>query len=202
MFTGIINNIGHIESAEKKGDLKLVIACGWPADSMALGESIACNGACLTVIDKGTLANGRSFFTAELSQETLNRTSPRWQQGNRLNLERAMKLGDTLDGHMVTGHVDGIATIHSIATEGDSYILAIDTPQPLARFIAEKGSVTLDGVSLTVNKVSGSRLWVNIIPHTWKVTTLGSCKTGDAINIEIDMIARYVARLLETQAAV
>jgi riboflavin synthase len=201
MFTGIINNIGHIESAEKKGDLKLVIACGWPADSMILGESIACNGACLTVIDKGTLANGHSFFTAELSQETLNRTSPRWQQGDKLNLERAMKLGDALDGHMVTGHIDGISTIHSITEEGGSHVLAIDAPQHLSRFIAEKGSVTLDGVSLTVNKVSGNRFWVNIIPHTWKVTTLGSRQAGDAINIEIDMIARYVARLLEAQAA-
>jgi riboflavin synthase len=201
MFTGIINSIGHIESAEKKGDLKLVIACGWPADSMALGESIACNGACLTVIDKGTLASGSSFFTTELSQETLNRTAPRWQQGDKLNLERAMKLGDTLDGHMVTGHVDGIATINSITKEGDSHVLAIDAPQALSRFIAEKGSVTLDGISLTVNKVSGNRFWVNIIPHTWKVTTLGQRKEGEAINIEIDMIARYVARLLGGQAA-
>jgi riboflavin synthase len=196
MFTGIIHHIGRIESAQTQGDLKLTIACDWPESSLALGESIACNGACLTIIEKGTLPSGKSFFTVELSAETLTCTAPRWKQGDALNLERAMKLGDTLDGHMVSGHVDGIATIHSVTDSGDSHIVAIDAPAALSCYIAEKGSVTLDGVSLTVNKVEASRFYVNIIPHTWKVTTLGQRKAGDNINIEIDLIARYVARLL------
>ncbi len=195
MFTGIINHIGRVESAKMEGDLTLTIHCDWPEESLFIGESIACNGACLTVIEKGARAEG-SWFATQLSGETLKLTAKRWNIGDSLNLERAMRLGDTLDGHMVTGHIDGIATIHSITPDGDSHIVTIDAPLELSRFIAQKGSVTLDGVSLTVNSVQNNRFTVNIIPHTWKVTTLGSRKAGDSINIEIDLIARYTARLL------
>ena len=199
MFTGIIHQIGHIEAADMRGDLRLRISCGWPAESLFIGESIACNGACLTVIAIGATAQG-SWFDTELSAETVKCTAPRWNVGDRLNLERAMKLGDTLDGHMVTGHVDSVAVIHSITADGDSHILAVDAPPALARFIAEKGSVTLDGISLTVNRVEGNRFFLNIIAHTWNVTTLGQRKAGDALNIEVDLIARYVSRLLGKDA--
>lgn len=193
MFTGIISSIGTIVSAEQRGDLRLTIACDFAQESLHIGESIACNGACLTVVEKG---NGG--FAVDLSAETVARSaSGRWRQGGKVNLERSLRLGDTLDGHMVSGHVDGLAVIHAITASGGSYILAIDAPEALSRFIAEKGSVTLDGVSLTVNKVENSRFWVNIIPHTWQVTTLGERKAGDALNLEIDLIARYVDRLVK-----
>lgn len=195
MFTGIINDIGHITAAEKNGDLTITVACGWSEDSMTIGESIACNGACLTVIDKGRHKDG-GFFTAELSNETLNCTAPRWNKGDQLHLERALKLGDTLDGHMVTGHVDGTATIHAITSDGDSHRLDIDAPANLSHFIAAKGSITLDGISLTVNSIQNHRFSVNIIPHTWDVTSLHQRKAGDVLNMEIDLIARYTARLL------
>ena len=202
MFTGIIASIGTIDSAEipsaGQGDLRLKIICDFKAETLQAGESIACNGACLTVITKGLLASGKTYFTVTLSQETISRTSPgRWEKGCKLNLERAMKLGDTLDGHMVTGHVDGIATIKAITPVGDSHIIEIVVPENLSRFCAEKGSVTLDGISLTVNQVKNHTIWVNVIPHTWTVTTLGECKVDDRLNIEIDLIARYVARLLQ-----
>jgi riboflavin synthase len=192
MFTGIINQIGTIENAEKQGDLRLSIACNWPAESLAIGESIAVNGACLTVTNKAP-----GSFTVSLSAETVSRTAPRWQPGMRVNLERALKMGDALDGHLVTGHIDGPATITEIIASGGSHILALTAPDALSRFIAEKGSVTLDGVSLTVNQVEGSRFWVNIIPHTWAATTLSERKAGDALNMEVDLIARYVSRLLQ-----
>lgn len=198
MFTGIINHIGRIESAEQNGDLRITVSTDWP--ELTVGESIACNGACLTVVEKGARA-GRHYFTADLSAETVSRTAPRWNAGDALNMERALRLGDALDGHMVTGHVDGIATIADIADDGGSHILNINAPAKLSRFIAEKGSVTLDGVSLTVNSIRDTRFTVNIIPHTWRVTTLGQRKAGDALNIEIDMVARYVARLLGQQEA-
>jgi riboflavin synthase len=195
MFTGIINHIGDIIAAQQKGDLTITVACDFNEASLVIGESIACNGACLTVISKGPHDKG-SIFTAELSGETLACTAPRWNVGDRLHLERALKLGDALDGHMVTGHVDGTATITSITLEGDSHRVEIEAPEAFSRFIAAKGSVTLDGISLTVNPVDGNRFGVNIIPHTWQATTLGSRKVGDLLNIEIDLIARYTARLL------
>jgi riboflavin synthase len=191
MFTGIISDIGTIISSKQEGDLTLAISCDWPEDALTIGESIACNGACLTV----TRWHNQAFF-AQLSAETVRCTAPRWAMGEKVNLERAMKLSDRLDGHIVSGHVDGIATIADIQTDGDSHILTLEAPKNLSRYIAAKGSVTLDGVSLTVNEVDGNRFSVNIIPHTWETTTLGNRRKGDALNLEIDMIARYVERLL------
>ncbi len=190
MFTGIITHIGTVVAQEKRGDLRLSIESS--LGQVRLGESIACNGACLTVVESDA-----DRFSVDLSAETLLCTAPRWNIGDALNLERALKLGDALDGHMVTGHVDGVATLAEITRDGDSHVLIIDAPETLARFIAQKGSVTLDGVSLTVNWVDGARFSVNIIPHTWENTTLGKRAPGEPINIEIDMIARYVARLLK-----
>ncbi len=204
MFTGIIAHIGTIESAEQpdtskfQGDLRIKIASDMKAEMLQQGESISCNGACLTIINKGFLASGKSYFTASLSDETITRTVPgQWEKGRKVNLERSLKLGDTLDGHMVSGHVDGLGTVKAITQAGDSHVMEIEVPENLARFVAEKGSVTLDGISLTVNQVQGARLWVNIIPYTWKATTLSERQPGDRLNIEIDMIARYVARLLD-----
>jgi len=190
MFTGIINHIGTITAAKQQGDLRLRFACEF--SDLALGESVAVNGVCLTVVTTDTKS-----FAADLSGETLSRTTPRWQVGQKVNLERALKFGDPLSGHMVSGHVDGIATLQEIELNGDSHILALDAPAELARFIAEKGSVTLDGISLTVNKVENRRFWVNIIPHTWNVTTLHERQPGDVLNLEIDPIARYAERLLQ-----
>lgn len=192
MFTGIITDIGTIVKAEAACDLRLSFACGFAPASVRLGDSIACNGVCLTVVEFGD-----GYFIAELSAETVACTAPnQWQLSKKVNLERALKLGDTLDGHIVSGHVDGFATILAIEDSGDSHILTLLAPPELSRFIAQKGSVTLDGVSLTVNKVDGDKFWVNIIPHTWKNTTLGERKVGDQLNLEIDMLARYTARLL------
>lgn len=199
MFTGIISSLGTIEASEPQdAGQRIKIACDFTADSLRIGDSVAVNGTCLTVTNKGFLATGKVYFTADLSAETLMRTvSGQWDKGRRANLERALKVGDTLDGHMVSGHVDGIATIKDILSSGDTYILEMEAPEPLVHFIAEKGSVTLDGISLTVNKVHGNRFSVTIIPHTWSVTTLSERQPGDTLNIEIDMIARYVARLLQ-----
>jgi len=191
MFSGIITHIGTIESAEKKGDLRLNITCDF-AHELQIGESVACNGVCLTVVECG------SHFAVDVSSETVSRTVPgQWGKDRKVNLERSLKLGDRLDGHMVSGHVDGVAIIRNSNLSGDSRLLEIEAPPELARFIAEKGAVTLNGVSLTVNKVKNSRFWVNIIPHTWQNTTLRERKAGDALNLEIDLIARYVARFLE-----
>lgn len=193
MFTGIISDIGTITKASHDGELRLEISCSFAPETIKIGDSIACSGVCLTVIE--ILDSG---FAVELSAETIACTAPNmWNVGNKLNLERAMRLGDTLDGNLVTGHVDGLATLENIAEAGGSHILTLSAPPALSRFIAQKGSVTLDGVSLTVNKVEGDRFWINIIPHTWTHTTICMRKTGDKINIEIDTIARYVARILE-----
>lgn len=215
MFTGIITSIGTIISAREAGDFTVTISCPW--NDLRIGESIACNGACLTVVECGWwIVNGEistithqppttnhqpPVFTVQLSSETLHCTAPRWVMGEKVNLERAMKLGDALDGHLVTGHVDGLATITTISRDGDSHVLMLEAPAALSRFIAAKGSVTLDGVSLTVNKAEGNKFWVNIIPHTWDVTTLGSRVPGDRLNMEIDLIARYVERLLGNKNA-
>lgn len=195
MFTGIISDIGTITKAEQGGDLRLEVTCSYKPESIKLGDSIACNGVCLTVV--AILKNG---FAVELSAETVTRTAKdSWQVSKKLNLERSLKIGDTLDGHLVSGHIDGVATIKNIEKSGDSHILTIESPPELSRFIAQKGSVTLDGISLTVNYVQNTVFTVNIIPHTWANTTLGEHKPGDPLNLEIDMLARYVARMSENQ---
>ncbi|MDO7835899.1 riboflavin synthase [Sphingobium sp. HBC34] len=196
MFTGIITDIGTIRTYEQRGDLRLVIGCSYAMDGVAIGASIACSGACLTVVDKGT-----DWFAVDLSAETLARTAPGlWQEGGRLNLERALKVGDELGGHIVTGHVDGIGHLVSAQADGDSTRLTIRAPAALAAALATKGSITLDGISLTVNSVSdqadGSvHFGLNIIPHTAAATTLDQLPDGRAFNLEIDVLARYLDRM-------
>lgn len=196
MFTGIITDIGTIQSAEQRGDLRLAIGCDYEMEGVAIGASIACSGACLTVVDKGA-----DWFAVDLSAETVARTAPGlWTVGGRLNLERALKVGDELGGHIVTGHVDGIGTLVSAAPEGDSIRLVIAAPADLAPSLAAKGSVTLDGISLTVNMVADQpdgtvHFGLNIIPHTAQVTTLDRLDIGRPFNIEIDILARYLARM-------
>jgi riboflavin synthase len=195
MFTGIITGLGEVRRIEKRGDTRFEIACGYDTPSIAIGASIACNGCCLTVVETGGRPN---WFAAEASAETLSKTTlGSWREGARVNLERALKLGDELGGHMVSGHVDGVAAIVAVTPDGGSQRFVFEVPRDLARFIAPKGSVALDGTSLTVNEVDGQRFGVNIIPHTLKVTTWAALKPGDAVNVEIDMLARYVARLQE-----
>lgn len=195
MFTGIISDIGTITTRDESGgDLRLRIRTNFDSAGIKLGESIACNGVCLTVIDKGT--EGAHYFDAQLSTETLSCTAPRWQEGARLNLERSLKMGDELSGHLVSGHIDGVATVTHISQDGDSHCLTLATPKEHSKLIAAKGSVTLNGVSLTVNTVDGPHFTVNIIPHTWQHTTLSDLAVGDSVNLEVDMLARYVARLL------
>lgn len=202
MFTGIVSGIGTITSAEKRGDLRLVITCGYDMNSVALGASIACSGVCLTVVDKGTDKAGKGWFAVDASGETVSRTAPgMWEENKSLNLERALKLGDELGGHIVTGHVDGVGTVSGITEDGDSRRVAFTVNADLAPFIAAKGSVTIDGVSLTVNEVkddgSEAHFTINLIPHTWEVTTLGALTLGQPVNIEIDVLARYLGRLKE-----
>lgn len=195
MFTGIVSGIGTLQ--ERQG-ARFVIACPYKRASLALGASIACNGSCLTIVEIGK-ANGKgALFTVEVSNETLARTTlGAWQPGRRINLERALTLGDELGGHLVYGHVDGVGTIVSTTPEGGSMRFVFEAPPELARFVASKGSVAIDGISLTVNEVEGNRFGVNIIPHTQAVTTLGQAKPGQRVNLEVDMLARYVQRLLE-----
>jgi len=198
MFTGIISSIGIIESAEQQGDMRLKIACNFKTDALAPGASVSVNGACLTVVNKGLLASGKTYFTTTVSQETVSRTTPDlWQKDRKVNLEQSLKMGDSLDGHMVSGHIDGLSIVRAVTQAGDSYIMEMEAPENLLCYIAEKGSITLDGVSLTVNQVKDTRFWVNIIPHTWNSTTLNERQPGDRLNTEIDLIARYVARLLQ-----
>lgn len=198
MFTGIITDIGTITKAEKRGDLRLVIRCGYDMAGVDLGASIACSGVCLTVVDKGA-----DWFAVDASAETLSKTAANmWAEGHRLNLERALKIGDELGGHIVTGHVDGVGTIAAIAPEGDSHRVTVTVGAEIAPFIAAKGSVTVDGVSLTVNSVADNAdgtatFGLNIIPHTWAVTALGDLTQGQSVNIEIDVLARYLARMRE-----
>lgn len=197
MFTGIVTDVGTVSQVEKRGDTKFTIETKFPVQSIDIGASIACNGCCLTVIEKAGNA-----FRVEASAETLSKTTlGSWAEGSRVNLERALRMGDELGGHIVSGHVDGVAIIKSIMPEGDSLRFVFTAPPTLARFIAPKGSVTLEGTSLTVNEVNGCEFGVNIIPHTQAVTTWGFAKAGDRVNIEIDMLARYVARLAEFQAS-
>jgi riboflavin synthase len=195
MFTGIITDIGTIRSANQRGDLRLVIDCNYDMETVAIGASIACSGACLTVVAKDAHS-----FAVDLSAETVARTAAGlWVEGGRLNLERALKVGDELGGHIVTGHVDGIGTVLGLCPEGDSHRVGIEVPQAIAPYIAPKGSITLDGVSLTVNDVRDedgkTHFAVNIIPHTWDVTTLGALAPGRQVNLEIDILARYLGRM-------
>ena len=193
MFTGIITHIGTVASIDKSGgDWKIFIQSTINSDKVDMGASISCSGCCLTVIDKQ-----KDWFAFNVSGETLSKTViGEWNVGTRVNLEQSMKLGDELGGHMVTGHVDGLARIQSITQEGDSHRLKIAVPEKFALYFAPKGSVALDGISLTVNEVEGNVFGVNIIPYTWTRTTLGEKKTGDALNMEVDLLARYVARQL------
>lgn len=201
MFTGIITDIGEVIAIEKTGDTRFDIACSYDPETIDIGASISCSGACMTVIEKGTSGN-RHWFAVEVSAESLSKTTlGSWQAGTRINLERALKAGDELGGHVVSGHVDGVGEITSIFDDGQSRRFEFCVPDELARFIAPKGSVTLNGTSLTVNEVQGNSFGVNIIPHTQKVTTWGDAKVGDTINVEIDMLARYVARLAEFDRA-
>lgn len=198
MFTGIITDIGTVRSIEQRGDTRFVIGAAFDMGGVDIGASIACSGACLTVVEKGMDSDG-GWFAVDVSAETLSKTSlGQWRDGTRINLERALKVGDELGGHIVSGHVDGLAEVEAITPEGDSLRFTFIAPDTLARFIARKGSVALDGVSLTVNEVDGVRFGVNIIPHTTEQTTIGGLKAGDTVHIEIDPLARYVARLLET----
>ena len=195
MFTGIVTDVGTIIAAEQRGDLRLRIRCGFDISSLDLGASIACSGACLTVVDKGD-----DWFAVDVSAETVSRTAQgRWREGARLNLERSLRLGDELGGHIVTGHVDVVADVVESCPEGDSVHIGVKVPRALGPMIAPKGSVALDGVSLTVNEVARDTFSVLIIPHTLQVTTFGTAKAGDAMNVEIDLMARYAARLMETR---
>ena len=193
MFTGIITAIGTIRRIEHPADLRAEIACPFDPAKIAIGASIACSGCCLTVIEKGP-----DWFAVEASGETLNKTHlVDWKQGQRINLELSLKLGDELGGHLVYGHVDGVGKIVSMTPEGGSVRFVFEAPGDLARFVAPKGSIAVDGISLTVNEVEGNRFGVNIISHTQAVTTLGTAKVGQRVNLEVDMLARYVQRLLE-----
>jgi len=196
MFTGIITDVGTIESVEARGDTRAVIRTAYDTATVDLGASIACSGVCLTVVDKGP-----NWFAVDVSGETISRTARnQWSAGRKLNLERAMKLGDELGGHIVTGHVDDIASVIGICPEGDSKRIGFSVPAELAPFIAPKGSITIDGVSLTVNQVEDqadgtTHFSINLIPHTQAVTTLGELAQGQAVNIEIDVLARYLQRM-------
>ena len=200
MFTGIITDVGRISSLDQRGDLKARIETSYNADGIDLGASIACDGVCLTVIEKGQSGKD-NWFDVEISAESTSKTNiGDWLAGSRINLERALKVGDELGGHIVSGHVDGVAEIVSIADEGDSTRVQFRAPDSLARFIAPKGSVALNGTSLTVNEVEGTEFGVNFIPHTKTVTNWGDASVGDRINLEIDTLARYVARLSDWES--
>jgi riboflavin synthase len=195
MFTGIITDVGTIEHVEQRGDLRVVVATHYDTAGVDLGASIACSGVCLTVVDKGP-----GWFAVDVSGETVSRTAQgQWTEGRRLNLERAMRLGEEMGGHIVTGHVDGVGEITALADEGDSKRVTLAAGPEIAPYVAAKGSITLDGISLTVNSVEdkGGRvaIGVNIIPHTAQVTTFDALEVGRAVNIEIDVLARYLQRL-------
>ncbi len=193
MFTGIITDLGRLRRLEQGGDRRLEIETSYDTGSIAIGASIACSGVCLTVV-----ATGDAWFAVDVSKETLSRTTvDRWRPGTAINLERPLRLGDELGGHLVLGHVDGLAEVVDRRVEGDSLRFVLAAPSALSRFIAAKGSVALDGVSLTVNEVEGDRFGINIIPHTAAATTFGSLQVGQQVNLEIDMMARYLQRLIE-----
>jgi len=201
MFTGIVTDVGTVRSAEQRGDLRLTIGTSYDLDTVDLGASISCSGVCLTVVDKG-----EDWFAVDVSGETISKTAAdRWREGARLNLERALRLGDELGGHIVTGHVDAVADVVGACPEGDSIRIGISVPRELAPMIAPKGSVTLDGVSLTVNEVreaedGRTHFAVNIIPHTAQHTTLGHLSAGQQLNVEVDVLARYLDRMIAARA--
>ena len=201
MFTGIVTDIGTVRSAEQRGDLRLVIETEYDMDTVELGASIACSGACLTVVDKG-----EDWFAVDLSGETVSKTaSDHWREGARLNLERSLRLGDEIGGHIVTGHVDAVGNVVGVVPEGDSRRVAIAVPRTLGGMIAAKGSVALDGVSMTVNEVADgedgtSAFTVNVIPHTAQHTTLGELAADRQLNVEVDILARYIDRMLAARS--
>jgi riboflavin synthase len=201
MFTGITTDVGTVQSVEQRGDLRVTIGCGFDMGTVDLGASIACSGVCFTVVDKGG-----DRFAVDLSAETRSRTArDLWREGARLNLERSLRVGDELGGHLVSGHVDGIAEVASVSPEGGSLRIDVLAPESLGQYIAPKGSIALDGVSLTVNDVrqaedGATHFSVNIIPHTAANTTLGKVEAGRQFNVEIDVIARYLERLLAARA--
>ncbi|ODU71112.1 MAG: riboflavin synthase subunit alpha [Novosphingobium sp. SCN 66-18] len=207
MFTGIVTEIGNIIAIEDRGDRRVTVSCAMDPAKIAMGASIACSGVCLTVVDKGGVG-GEAWFAVDVSGETVSRTAPaQWQAGRPINLEPALKLGDELGGHIVTGHVDAVGEVVGICPEGASRRIGISAPKELAPFIAPKGSITVDGVSLTVNEVTDqpdgtAHFALNIIPHTAEVTTLGRLAPGDKVNLEIDVLARYLKRMQSLAAPV
>lgn len=195
MFTGIVTDIGEIRQKRQSGDLRVRIGTSYDMNGVVMGASIACDGVCLTVVDRGP-----DWFAVDISAESVSKTNiGNWAEGGRINLERALRVGDELGGHIVSGHVDGVAEIVAMRDEGDSLRVIFRAPEALARFIAPKGSVALNGTSLTVNEVDGCAFGVNLIPHTREVTTWGAARVGDLVNLEIDTLARYVARLAESR---
>lgn len=201
MFTGIVTDVGTVRSVEQRGDLRLQVQTGYDLDTVDLGASIACSGVCLTVVDKG-----EDWFAVNVSAETVSRTAAdQWREGARLNLERSLRLGDELGGHIVTGHVDAVAEVVGVCPEGDSTRIGVSVPRALGPMIAPKGSISLDGVSLTVNDVrdaedATTHFSINIIPHTAQNTTLGEIKPGRQLNVEVDVLARYIDRMLAARA--
>ena len=194
MFTGLVTDIGKVKELVKQGDLKVVITTSYDTNFISMGASICCSGVCLTVVDKG-----ECWFAVEVSKETTDSTTVgSWKVGTAVNLERSLQLKDELGGHIVSGHVDGTAELMALEKEGDSHRLSLLVEPKLAKFIAPKGSITLEGVSLTVNSVEGNGFEVNIIPHTWENTSFKFLTTGNYLNIEVDVIARYVERLMNT----
>ena len=194
MFSGIVSDVGRVDAVKMNGDTRLVVTTAYDTSSIDIGASICCSGACLTVVETGA-----DWFAVDASAETLACTNlGGWKAGTRINLERSLRMGDELGGHLVVGHVDAVTEVVSLTKDGDSLRLEFAIPQGVARFIAQKGSVALNGVSLTVNDVVEDRFGVNIIPHTQQVTTLGAAQTGEVVNLEVDMIARYLARLMDT----
>ncbi|MEL7259517.1 MAG: riboflavin synthase [Pseudomonadota bacterium] len=193
MFTGIVTDMGEIRQVEQRGDLRARIATRYDMSGVDIGASIACDGVCLTVVAKGA-----DWFDVDVSAETVSKTNlGTWAAGRTVNLERALRVGDELGGHIVSGHVDGLAEVVDVRDEGDSTRVSLRVPESLARFVAPKGSVALNGTSLTVNEVDGAVFGINFIPHTKEVTTWGRVAVGDQVNLEIDTLARYVARLAE-----
>jgi riboflavin synthase len=201
MFTGIVTDVGTVRKAVQRGDLRLQIATGYDTGTIDLGASIACSGVCLTVVDKGD-----DWFALDVSGETLSRTAGnQWREGARVNLERSLRLGDELGGHIVTGHVDAVAEVVEVCPEGDSVRIVISVPRQLSPMIAQKGSIALDGVSLTVNDVRDAKdgathFSVNIIPHTAERTTFNGIAVGRQLNVEVDVLARYIDRMLAARA--
>jgi riboflavin synthase len=193
MFTGIITDLGSVRAIDRSGEVRFEFTSSYDMSSVDIGASIACNGVCLTVIETGA-----DWFAVQASAETLSMTTlGTWVEGRAVNFERALKVGDELGGHIVSGHVDGIATVVEIKPDGESKRYTFQAPDALKKYVAPKGSVAIDGVSLTINEVEDGRFGINIIPHTQSVTTFGSLKAGDQVNMEIDMLARYVARLMD-----